>query len=110
MKVVENDRVISGMLHSELKRCREMFDGLEKSILGLPKGVLSERKKRYKNKAYYYFSLKYRNGKHVINKHVPKDKVPSILSQIKKRKKFEKELLSYKKRIAYLSKVIRVGR
>ena len=97
MKVVENDRVISGMLNSELKRYREMCDGLEKSILGLPKGVLSERKKRYKNKAYYYFSLKYRNGKHVINKHVPKDQVPLILNQINKRKKLEKELLSYKK-------------
>ena len=48
MKVVEKDKVISGMLHDELKRCQEMLDGLRKSVSKLPKGVISKRKKRYK--------------------------------------------------------------
>ena len=29
MKVVEKDKVISGMLRDELKRCREMLESLE---------------------------------------------------------------------------------
>ena len=69
MKVVEKDRVISGMLIDELKRCREMLISLKKSVSSLPKGVINERKKLYKNKLYSYYSLKYRDGKKVINKH-----------------------------------------
>ncbi|GEM_PF-4129581 len=37
MKVVEKDKVISGMLRDELKRCREMLESLENrcsSIMG----------------------------------------------------------------------------
>lgn len=67
MKVVEKDKVISGMLQDELKRCREMLAGLQKSVAALPKGVLGERRKRYKQKAYSYYSLKYRDGKQVVN-------------------------------------------
>ena len=110
MKVVEKDKVISGMLRDELERCQEMLAGLQKSIAGLPKGVLSERKKRYKDKVYSYYSLKYRDGDKVDNKHIPKDEAPALLKKLEQRKKFEKEALAYKKRIDYLSKMLKAGK
>ncbi len=107
VKVVEKDKVISGMLRDELKRCREMLTGLEKSIAGLPKGVLSERKKRYKKKVYSYYSLKYRSGEKVVNKHISNDEAPALIKKLEQRKKYEKEMLAYKKRIDYLSKILK---
>lgn len=106
MKVVEKDKVISGMLHDELKRCQEMLDSLKNSISNLPKGVLSKREKRYKDKVYSYYYLKYRNGKRVINKHIPHNEVQEILKKLEQRKKYEKEIQSYKKKIVYLNKIL----
>ncbi len=110
MKVVEKDKVISGMLRDELKRCQEMLDGLEKSACELPKGVISERKKRYKNKVYSYYYLKYREGEKVISKHISNKEVQEILKRLELRKKYEKEMQSYKKKIAYLNKILRAGK
>jgi hypothetical protein len=110
MKVVEKDKVISGMLLDELKRCQEMLDSLEKSVSELPKGAISERKKRYKNKVYSYYYLKYREGEKVISKHVPDREVQEILKKLALRKKYEKEMQSYKKKISYLNKILRAGK
>lgn len=110
MKVVEKDKVISGMLRDELKRCREMIDGLERSVSGLPKGALNERKKRYKGKIYSYPCLKYREGEKVISKHIPNKEVPEILKKLELRKKYEKEIQSYKKKISYLNKITKNGK
>lgn len=110
MKVVEKDRVISGMLQDEFKRCEEMLAGLQRSIAGLPKGALSERKKRYKKKVYSYFSLKYRSGAKVINKHIPNDEAPALVKKIEQRRKYEKEMRAYRKRINYLSKILKTGK
>ena len=110
MKVVEKDKVISGMLRDELKRCQEMLESLEKSVSGLPKGAMSERKKRYMNKVYSYYYLKYREGKKVISKHVPNREVQEILKKLALRKKYEKEMQSYEKKIAYLNKILRAGK
>jgi hypothetical protein len=110
MKVVEKDKVISGMLRDELKRCREMLAGLQKSLALLPKGVLSERKKRYKEKAYSYYSLKYRDGEKVVNKHIANDQAPALMSKLEQRRKFEREALAYKKKIEYLSKILKAGK
>src|SRR5271157_4411603 len=106
MKVVENDKVISGMLVDELMRCEEMLHGLEKSVSELPRGKINERKKRYKDKEYSYYYLKYRDGKKVITKHIPNGDVKELSKQIALRKKYEKEIDSYKKKIAYLNKII----
>jgi len=106
MKVVEKDRVISGMLHDELRRCQEMLDSLERSLFAFPKGVISERKKRYKDKVYVYHCLKCRDGKKVINKHVASKDIPEIKKKLEQRKRIEKELRSYAKKIAYLNRVI----
>ena len=106
MKVVEKDRVISGMLGDELNRCQEILHGLEKSLSELPKGVIRERKKRYKDKVYLYHCLKYRDGEKVINQHLANKDVPGVSKKLENRKKIEKEIRSYKKKIAYLNKII----
>jgi hypothetical protein len=110
MKVVEKDKVISGMLSDELRRCHEMLDGLEKSLSALPKGVLRKRRKRYKGKEYSYYYLKYREGKRVVNKHISNEKVKEISDGLALRKKYENEIQSYKKKIAYLNKIMAVDK
>ena len=96
------------MLRDELKRCQEMLDSLDKSVSELPKGSISERKKRYKVYSYYY--LKYREGEKVISKHVSNREVQEILKKLPMRKKYEKEMQSYEKKIAYLNKILRAGK
>ena len=108
MKVVEKDRVISGMLRDELKRCQEMFDGLMKLVSKLPKGVINKWKKQYKDRVYSYYHLKYRDGKKVINKHISKDEIQEISMKLEQRKKYKKEMQSYKKRIDYLNNLNRI--
>jgi len=107
MKVVEKDKVISGMLHDELKRCREMFDNLEKAVSGLPRGSINERKKRYKEKEYSYHYLKYRDGEKIVSKYIPIKDLQDILKRLELRKKYEKEIQSYQKKIAYLNKILK---
>lgn len=109
MKVVEKDKVIGGMLRDELKRCQEMFNSLKKSVSVLPKGVINERKKRYKDKVYSYYYLKYRDGLRVVNKHIPNKEMQEILKKLELRKKYEKEIKSYKKKIDYLNKIMSAG-
>jgi hypothetical protein len=92
VNVVKKDKVISGMLRDELKRCQEMLAGLQKSVATLSKGVLNERKKRYKQKAYSSYSLKYRDGKQVVNKHIPKADAPALAQKLEQRRKFEKDV------------------
>ena len=110
MKVVEKDKVISGMLQDELKRCQEMLDSLEKAVSELPKGVINERKKRYRDKVYSYYYLKYREGEKVFNKHIVKKELQDILKKLELRKKYEKEIKSYKRKIAYLNKITSAGK
>jgi len=110
MKVVEKDKVISGMLFDELKRCQEMLNSIEKSVSELPKGVINKRKKRYKDKEYFYYYLKYRDNDKVINKHIPNKEVQEISKKLELRKKYEKEIRSYKKKIAYLNKILVTGK
>jgi hypothetical protein len=109
VKVVETDKVIGGMLRDELYRCQEMLNGLRKAISGLPKGSISEREKHYKNKVYSYYYLKYRDGEKVISKHIPNSEIQKVKQELSMRKKYEKEIRSYEKRIAYLNKILRAG-
>lgn len=110
MKVVEKDKVIGGMLQDELRRCQEMLDNLEKAASVLPKGVLNERKKRYKSKIYSYYYLKYRDGNKVINKHISNESVPEVRNLLAERKKIELEMRGYKRRIDYLGKILGQGK
>jgi hypothetical protein len=110
MKVAEKDKVISGMLMDELRRCEEMLDSLRKAESKLPKGVLSSRKRQYKKKAYSYYYLKYRDGAKVVNKHIANEKVQEIAEKLEQRKKYLKEIKAYEKKIAYLKRVLKTGR
>jgi hypothetical protein len=110
MKVVEKDKVVSGMLMDELKRCQEMIIDLQKPLAGLPKGVLRKRNKRYGDKVYSYYSLKYRDGEKVVNKHISGDEAPMLAKKLEQRRKLEKEVSGYKKRIAYLSKILKANK
>ena len=110
MKVVEKDKIISGMLSDELMRCEEMLKSLEKSLSEFPKGVINRREKRYKNKMYSYYYLKYRVGKKVVSRHISNKDVQGILKKLELRKKYEKEIRSYKKKIAYLNKILSAGK
>jgi len=76
----------------------------------LPKGSISERKKSYKNKVYSYHYLKYREGGKVISKHISNKELQEILGKLEMRKKYEKEIQSYEKRIAYLNMILRSGK
>jgi hypothetical protein len=98
------------MLYDELQRCHEMIESLERAVSELPKGVINERKKRYKDNVYSYYYLKYREGDKVFNKHIAKKQVQEILEKLKLRKKYEKEMKLYKKKIAYLNKIMSAGK
>ena len=106
MKVVEKDKVISGMLQDELNRCREMLSSLEKSVSELPRGAINERKKRYKDKVYSYYYLKYREGEKVYSKHIAKNQIQELLEKLALRKKYEKEMQVYQKKIDYLNRIM----
>jgi dTDP-4-amino-4,6-dideoxygalactose transaminase len=61
-----------GTYEQHEKRSQEMLNGLEKAVSDLPNGVINERKKRYKDKVYSYYYLKYREGEKVFNRHIVK--------------------------------------
>lgn len=95
---------------AELARCREMVAELEESAGKLPRGSLGVRKKRYKAREYEYRCLTYREGAKVISRHVPAGDVEELAGQLELRRHYEKELRALRKRIAYLEKLLGVGR
>lgn len=110
MSVVEKDPVVRDMLSAELARCREMVAELADSAGKLPRGSLSERKKRYKDREYSYHCLKYREGEKVINRHVAAGDVEELAGKLELRRRYEKELRALRKRTAYLEKLLGVGK
>ena len=105
MKVVENDKLIHGMLREELERCRNMVISLEKELSGLPKGSLHVRRKSYKRKKYLYHYLKYREDGKSINKHFPEKEIEGLIQKLQARKKYEKEIKTYIAKMKYLEKI-----
>jgi len=81
MKVVEKDIVVHGMLEDEYGRCRE-------------------------GKEYVYHYLVRRDGKEVINRHISEKELPELQKLIEEREKCRKEIRAYKKRMAYLEKLL----
>jgi hypothetical protein len=106
MKVVEKDKLVDGMLHEELERCRGMVSSLEQEISHLPKGSLHVRKKQYKKKRYRYYYLKYREGKKCVSRHVPDRQLEALKKELEKRSIYQKEIKAYKARIKYLEKIL----
>ncbi len=107
MKVEEKDGQVQGLLEEEAKRCRDIMAALEDKLAQLPKGSLNVRKKSYKGKQYLYHYLVAREGAKVINKHIPDNELPELQKNLEQRDKCRREFLIYKKRLAYLDKLLR---
>ena len=106
MKVVENDKLIRGMLQEELERSRNLVRSIEEELARLPKGSLHIRKKRYKGKVYSYHYLKYRAGKKSVSKHIPAAMLEELRMKLDERRRYLQELKLIKARIKYLEKII----
>ena len=106
MKVEEKDRQIQGLLEEEAKRCRDVMAALAVKLAQLPRGSLNLRKKSYKGKQYLYYYLVAREGAKVINKHIPDSELPELQKNLEQRVKCWSEFLLYKKRLAYLDKLL----
>jgi len=106
VKVAENGNVVQGMLDDEYKRCLGVIKALQAKLEKYPKGALNIRRKKIKDKEYVYHYLVWREGQDVINRHVAAENLPELQKQINDRDKLRKEILVYKKRLAYLQKLL----
>lgn len=68
------------------------------------------RKKRYLDREYSYHTLKYREGKRIVNQHVPAGDVQTLSKRLEERRRYEKEIRALRSRIEYLEKLLGVGR
>ena len=86
---------------------RKLFKLLQAKLKNYPKGALNVRGKKIKDKKYFYHYLVRRDGEKIVNLHVAEQDLPKIKKQIEEREKCRKEILSYKKRILYLAKLLK---
>jgi len=106
MTVVEKDEVIQGLLKEELQRCLAAMTALETRLQAFPKGALNVRKKAQQGKQYTYHYLVHREAGRVVNRHVPGAELPALRKQLAERDKCRKEVRAYKRRAAYLEKLL----
>ena len=106
MKVAEKDNVVHGMLEEEYRRSQDIVKALQSKLKTIP-GRPEYPEQKVKGKEYVYHYLVRREGKKVLNLHVSQQNLPKIKKQIEEREKCRKEILAYKKRIAYLSKLLK---
>ena len=110
MKVAEKYNAVRGLLEEEYRRCRDVLAALSEKAAQYPKGSLHVRKKRYKGKEYAYHYLVAREEGRVLNRHIPEAELPELKRQLEERDKCRKEMQAYKKRIAYLEKLLQMPR
>ena len=110
MKVAEKDKAVSGILEEEYRRSRDVLAALSKKLARYPKGSLNVRKKAYKGKEYAYHYLVAREQGRVVNRHIPKAELAALERQLIQRDKCWKEIQAYRKRIAYLEKLLQFPR
>ncbi len=108
MKVAEKDSAVHGMLEDEYQRCCDVLSALQKKAEPYPKGSLNVRRKQYNGKEYIYHYLVLRDGPRVVNRHVSDEELPDIIIQLEQRDKFKKEMLAYRRRLAYLEKLLHI--
>jgi hypothetical protein len=108
MKVAEKDSAVQGMLEEEYRRCLEVVAALRKKLELYPKGSLNVRRKYYNDKEYIYHYLVLRDGPRVINRHVADAELPELREQLELRDRCRKEIQSYRKRMAYLKKLLKI--
>ena len=107
MKVAKADPVIYGLLSEEQQRSRQILRALQAKADNLPKGALNVRRKQVQGKEYLYHYLVRREGKKVVNRHVPERDLPALQEQIAEREKCRAEIRVYKQRLAYLERLLR---
>jgi len=110
MKVAEKDNAVRGLLEEEYRRSRDVLAALSEKAARYPKGSLNVRKKAYKGKEYVYHYLVAREQGRVINQHIPKGDLPDLERKLEQRDKCRKEMRTYRKRIAYLEKLLQLPR
>ena len=107
MKVAKADPVIYGLLSEEQQRSRQILRALQAKADNLPKGALNVRRKQVQGKEYFYHYLVRREGKKVVNRHVPERDLLALQEQIAQREKCRAEIRVYKQRLAYLERLLR---
>ena len=110
MNVAENDPAVQGLLQEEYRRCLDVLESLQKKIATYPKGALNTREKVIGERKYVYHSLVFREGSRVVNQHVQKSELPTLRAQVEERDKCRKEIATYRRRIAYLEKLLKIRR
>ncbi|MHB8707530.1 MAG: hypothetical protein ACYC9I_01510 [Desulfuromonadales bacterium] len=110
MKVAEKDPAVRGLLEEEYRRCQGVLASLAEKAAQCPKGSLNVRKKAYKGKEYAYHYLVARDSGRVVNRHVSEAELPELQRQLEQRDKYRKEMQVYRKRIAYLEKLLQLPR
>ena len=90
------------MIDSEKTRIEYMIEKYSEELKTLPKGTIAEKKSG--NKVYCY--LKYRDGKKVVSKYIPKDELDMIEESLQRRKHIEIMLKSLKKELKIANKML----
>ncbi len=107
MKVVKRDPVIHGLLEEEQRRSREVLRALLAKTESLPSGALNVRRKQVRGKEYLYHYVVRREGKKVVNRHVPERDVAALRELIAEREKCRTEIKVYRQRLVYLERLLR---
>ena len=107
MKVAKADPVIHALLSKEQRQSSEALQALLAKVANLPKGALNVRRKQVQGSEYVYHYLVRREGKRVVNQHVSEKDLPELKKRIAERDKFRNDIRVYKKRLAYLERLLR---
>ena len=110
MKVAEKDSAVRGLLEEEYRRCQDVLSSLSDKAAHYPNGSLHVRKKAYKGKEYAYHYLVAREQGKVVNRHIPEAELDDLRLQLEQRDKCRKEIQAYRKRIAYLERLLLMPR
>jgi hypothetical protein len=96
---------LAGM-NGYIRRHFDLIEALLAKAENYPRGALNIRRKQNKGKEYVYHYLVRRDGKKVINRHISEKELPELQNLIEEREKCRKEIRAYKKRMAYLEKLL----
>ena len=79
-----------------------MLTKYQEELETLPKGTISEKKVRQST----YFYLKYREGKKVFSRYIPKKNVEAVREQVEKRRHIETMIRSLQEERAIAEKAL----
>lgn len=95
---------ILSTVRTEKERIEYMISKYTEELDCLPKGTLAEKK--VGDKAYFY--LKYREGKKVVSKYIPKEEIDSYKESLQKRKHIEIMIKTLNEELKTANKVLGV--